>query len=61
MSAPVIERLTAAEAVAHHREIVEDVGGDEKAFRERAREYLLDARELALYDELNALGYLLAQ
>lgn len=60
MSSAVIERLTQAQARARRQEIVASVGGDEAGFRERAREYLLDARELALYDELNALDYLLA-
>jgi hypothetical protein len=56
----VIERLTEAEARARRQAIVEQVGGDEAAFRERAEDYLLDAEELTLYDELNALDYLLA-
>lgn len=60
MSASVIEKFTEAQARARRLEILASVGGDEAAFRERAREYLLDARDLALYDELNALDYLLA-
>lgn len=39
--------------------MVAEAGGDERAFRERAENYLLDPTELALYDELMGLDYLL--
>lgn len=59
MSTAHVERLTEAEARARRNEIIKSVGGDESAFHERAHNYLLDSRELALHDELNALDYLL--
>lgn len=59
MSTTHVERLTEAEARARRNEILDSVGGDESAFHERAHDYLLDSRELALHDELNALDYLL--
>ncbi|MGL5865744.1 MAG: hypothetical protein ACRCYX_07705 [Dermatophilaceae bacterium] len=61
MSDAVVERFTRAEAVARRQEIIDSVGGDEGTFRDRADEYLLDARELALFDELNGLDYLLGK
>ena len=52
-------RLLPERARARRDEIIRLVGGDEARFRERARNYLLDAEELVLYDELRALDYLL--
>jgi hypothetical protein len=60
MSTAHVERLTEAEARARRDEIIASVGGDEDKFHDRAHRYLLDSRELALHDELNALDYLLA-
>ena len=60
MSSVTVEPISAEEASARRAEIVVLVGGDEQVFFQRARDYLLDARELALYDELNGLDYLLA-
>lgn len=54
-----VKVMSVAEALRRRREIVEQVGGDEKAFRERAAAYALDAEELALFDELEGLDYLL--
>lgn len=61
MSATTPERLTEAEAEDRRRVIIETVGGDEDEFRDRAREYLLSAGELALFDELEGLDYLLGR
>lgn len=60
MSTVTVEPISAEEARARRADIIALVGGDEEAFFQRARDYLLDARELALYDELNGLDYLLA-
>jgi len=60
MSAVTVDRLTVAQARARRDEILRQVGGDENSFRERAADYLLDAEELALFDELRVLDYLLA-
>lgn len=60
MTSVLTKSMTIAEAERRRREIIALVGGDEQAFLERAHDYLLDARELALYDELNGLDYLLA-
>jgi hypothetical protein len=61
MSAVVVERLTEPQAVARRAAIIDAVGGDEQAFRTRASNFALDARELALYDELEELDYLLGR
>ncbi|WP_284292198.1 hypothetical protein [Luteimicrobium album] len=53
--------MTPAEARARREEIVRRVGGDESAFRDRAEVYLLSAEELALYDELENLDFLLGE
>jgi len=60
MSTVTVEPISEDEARARRAEIIGLVGGDEDAFFKRAHDYLLDARELALYDELNGLDYLLA-
>ena len=60
MSTVTVDRISEDSALARRAEIIRLVGGDEAAFLQRAHAYLLDARELALYDELNGLDYLLA-
>jgi hypothetical protein len=60
MSSVVVERMTVDEARRRRDAIIAAVGGDESAFRNRALEFTLDARELALFDELTELDYLLA-
>lgn len=54
-----VTMMTKAEARARREEIIRQVGGDEQAFRDRADAYALNAEELALYDELEGLDYLL--
>lgn len=60
MSTAIIERITEEEAVARREEIVRIIGGDVETFRARARDFLLDAREQAMSDELEDLDYLLS-
>jgi len=60
MSVVIVERISEGEARARRADIIALVGGDEEAFLQRAHDYVLDARELALYDELDGLDYLLA-
>ena len=60
MGTVTVEPISEDQAHARRAEIIGLVGGDETAFFQRAHDYLLDARELALYDELNGLDYLLA-
>ncbi|GAA4842896.1 hypothetical protein GCM10023221_21200 [Luteimicrobium xylanilyticum] len=57
----VVTSMTPAEARVRREEIVRRVGGDESAFRDRAEAYLLSAEELALYDELENLDFLLGE
>lgn len=60
--APVtVNLLTVDDARARRAEIVALVGGDESAFRDRAESYLLSAEELALFDELENLDFLLSR
>lgn len=54
-----VEVISRADAEVRRAEIIQKVGGDEEAFRARAGEYALGEVELALFDELNALDYLL--
>lgn len=54
-----VTMMTKAEARARREEIIRQLGGDEQAFRDRAYAYALDAEELALFDELEGLDYLL--
>lgn len=61
MGAVVVERMTEQEALARRDAIIAEMGGDEAAFRVRAASFALDARELALYDELEELDYLLGR
>jgi len=61
MSAVVVEWLTEQEALARRAEIITAVGGDEAAFRDRAARFQLGVRELALFDELEELDYLLGR
>jgi hypothetical protein len=60
MSAAITERITEDEAVVRREEIVRLIGADVETFRARARDYLLDAHEQALSDELEDLDYLLS-
>lgn len=61
MSIVTVGRITEKRARDRRAEIIDEVGGDEQAFFERAHEYRLNAHELALYDELNGLDYLLGR
>lgn len=61
MSAVVVERLTELEAVGRRAAITAAAGGDETTFHARAANFALDASELALYDELEELDYLLGR
>lgn len=58
MGAVTPEVYTRHQAEALRREILEQVGNEQK-FRERGEAYELDADELVLYDELLTLDYLL--
>ena len=59
MTTVTVEPLSEDEARTRRAAIITLVGGDEKAFVQRAHDFLLDAHELALYDELLGLDYLL--
>lgn len=59
MSTANIERMTRHQAESRRKKIIKIVGGNEARFIERADEYLLDATELALFDELKGLEFLL--
>lgn len=61
MATVSVDRMTRRRAMQRRKQIIDAVGGNEHAFLERADEFLLDARELALYDELNGLDYLLGE
>lgn len=61
MSPVVVEPFTTEEALARREEILAEVGGGEDTFRARAEAYVLEARELALFDELEELDYLLGR
>lgn len=56
---PPVEIISVLEATRRRAEIVAEVGGDEEAFRDRADDYLLDTRELALFEEMEALDFLM--
>ena len=60
MGAASVELLTADEAQARRDQLIASVGGDEALFWERAAQYLLNARELAVVDEVELLDYLLS-
>ncbi len=51
--------LTVAQAKALRAELLASVGGDEDALRDRAADYMLNARELAALTEIDGLDYLL--
>lgn len=53
--------IDAAEAKRRRAELVAGLGFDEHELRERAAEYLLTARELAVLNELNELDFLLGK
>ncbi len=53
-----VKQLTEDEARYRRAEILK-AAGDEDDFRDRADAYLLDARERAMFDELEGLDYLL--
>lgn len=55
-----VELLTTDEAQARRDQLIASVGSDEAVFWERAAQYLLDARELAVVDEVELLDYLLS-
>lgn len=59
MAPIVVNRVSTAEARARRATIIDLSGGDEAAFRARAASYLLSAEELALFDELESLDFLL--
>ncbi|MGC5629313.1 hypothetical protein ACPYO6_13850 [Georgenia sp. Z1344] len=61
MTQVVVSHLNAVEANARRDAILSRVGEDEDAFRTRASEYLLSAEELALFDELESLDFLLSR
>lgn len=61
MSAATITKLSTERARARRTEIIREAGGDEREFRDRAEAYTLSAHELALFDELEALNYLLGE
>lgn len=54
-----VEILTTEAAQGRRQEILASVGGDENSLRARANIYALNAKELAVLDELDALDYLL--
>lgn len=56
----IIEHLTEDEARARRTELLEIVG-NEADFRAKARLFALGADERALYDELEALDFLLGR
>ena len=56
---PRVRVLDRAEIIKERKHLIEDVGGDEKGFRERARKHLLSNREAALYTRLRGLDYLI--
>lgn len=60
MAPIVVDRMTVEEARARREEIIRRAGGDESRLRERAEAYLLSADELALFNELESLDFLLA-
>ena len=51
--------LTAATARQRRADLLASVGGDEAALRVRAAAFMLDAKELAVWDEITGLDYLL--
>ncbi len=59
MSTGTVHTMTPDGARRRRVELVESAGGDETALRARADVYALDARELAVLDEIDALDYLL--
>lgn len=61
MAPIVVSRMTVEEARARRDEIIRRAGGDEREFRDRAGAYLLSADELALFNELESLDFLLAK
>jgi hypothetical protein len=61
MAPIVVNRMTVAEARERRAEIIRLTGGDEATLRSRAANYLLSADELALFDELESLDFLIAE
>ena len=57
---PPVEILTKEEIQDRRRELLASVGGDYDALRDRAEQYALDSRELAVLTELDNLSYLLS-
>lgn len=61
MTAAAVEMLTVESAEKRRTELLNSVGGNEASLRERAADYALDARELVVLDEIDALDYLLGR
>lgn len=59
MTAHAVQMMTVEEVRQRRAELLRSVGGDEASLRERAAAYSLNARELAVIDEIDALDYLL--
>ena len=58
MERPGVRVLDSEDILEERKKIIEEVGGDEAAFRQRAHDYLLDVREALLYARLKGLDYL---
>ena len=56
-----LKRLSPQEAEFRRAQIIDAVGGSEDEFRARAEVYSLSAHELALFDELESIDYLLGR
>lgn len=54
-----VRTMTPESARRRRAQLVRSMGGDEQALRARAAVYALDARELAVLEEIDALDYLL--
>jgi hypothetical protein len=59
MTSTNVEILTVEAAKKRRDELLQAVGGDEQAIRERAADYALQADELAALNEIDELDYLL--
>ena len=60
MAPVVVVEMTATEARTRRKEIVDLLGGNEERLRDRAANYQLDWKEMALFDELENLDWLLS-
>jgi len=61
MSSATVIVMTEGEVRARRAEVLKKSGMKEEDFHRRARDWSLDARELALYDEMRNLDFLLEQ